>query len=396
MADETGLIFKSADTGPGLHVLLVGVSDYPNLAGGISERADAPPLHQLDSAARTVSEIADWLMAPATVLGFPLRTCRLLASPSDAERMEKPALADALPATSDNLQAAALAWRDDAATSRDGATLFYFAGHGIQRSRGDSLLLLSDFFAPGATLAHTVDLSCIYDGMGEPDFADMAQTQFYFVDACRTDLPKVQRLANRSAPSLWDVTMGGGDDRIAPIFFAAAAGHATFGSIVPGKISAYGADVLRCLEGGAAELIRGDDGMARWTVTIGSMARALRQLVGAANTQAGRKLRSFAFDKWTEMDARLAVLPAAPIVDCTLLLDPPQVAALATVDLARGTAGNLYSFAAPLANPHVFRAEAGGYLLRATVPADCDPPFGPLEEIVTVQPPAFTCPVRFR
>jgi hypothetical protein len=73
----------------------------------------------------------------------------------------RPALADALPATSDNLQAAALPWRDDAATSRAGATLFYLAGHGIQRSRGDPLLLLSDFFVPGATLARMVDLSCI-------------------------------------------------------------------------------------------------------------------------------------------------------------------------------------------------------------------------------------------
>lgn len=392
--DPTGLVFRSEDKGPGLHALVVGVSDYPNLIGGATERADTRGLRQLDSAARTAFDITVWLQQVSTRLGHPLRTCRLLASPSEAELQTAPDLARALPATFDNLLAAALAWRDDAATDRAGATLFYFAGHGIQRTRGDSLLLLSDFLDPGPMLGHAVDLSSIYDGMGEPDLTDMAQIQYYFVDACRTDLPGVQKLADRSAPALWDVTMGGGDDRIAPIFYAAASGLPAYGSAIPGGISAFGSDLLACFQGAAAERVRGPDGEAQWVVTIGSLARSLRQLIGSSNPGAGRKLRSFMLDKWTEMDATIAVLPAAPLVDCVLQLAPVDAAACASVALAQGAKGRSYSFAAPL--PNIFQAEAGGYVLRAAVPADANPPYPELEEVIMVLPPRFVYPVQFR
>lgn len=394
--DPTGLVFRSDEPGPGLHALIIGVSDYPNLIGGATERPESRGLRQLDSAARTAFDIVAWLRRDGTKLGHPLRTCRLLASPSEAELQTAPELAGALPATFDNLLTSALAWRGDAATGRDGAALFYFAGHGIQRTRGDSLLLLSDFLDPGPTLGHAVDLSSIYDGMGEPDLKDMAQTQYYFVDACRTDLPDVQKLADRSAPALWDVTMGGGDDRIAPIFYAAASGQPAYGSAIPGGVSAFGSDVLACFEGDAAELIRDSGGHARWVVTIGSLARSLRQLIGRANPDLGRKLRSFMLDKWTEMDATIAILPTAPLVECVLELAPGDAASRASVDLAQGSNGRKYSFAAPLANPHAFQAEAGGYMLRAAMPAGADPAYPAIEEIIMVLPPRFVCPVRFR
>ncbi|WP_419813887.1 hypothetical protein [Glacieibacterium sp.] len=386
--DLDGLVFRSTDEGPGLHVLLVGVSKYPHLLDGDQPSPNARGLRQLDCAARTAMEIYGWLTRPDTTLGHPLRTVRILASPSEAELITAPDLAEAIPATRANLEIAAVAWRDDAAKDRDGATLFYFAGHGIQRTRGDSLLLLADFLGAGPMLARSFDLSCIYDGMAEPDFPDIAQTQYYFVDACRTDLPDVQKLANASAPALWDVTLGGTDERIAPIFHAATAGKVAFGSTVPGEVSAFGKDLLACLGGAGAENVRGPNGRARWEVTIGTLANALPVLIRDADQPRGRRARSFGLDKWTDMDATITVLPDAPTVDCLLQLSPAGAEACISVDLTLG--GGPYCFTAPLDNPHAFKAKAGGYLLRTSVLPDATLTFAPFEEVVTVLPPRFT------
>jgi hypothetical protein len=394
--DPEGLVFRSKDDGPGLHVLLVGVSAYTYLNDGDHQCADTRGLGQIDCAARTAYEIFNWLARPRPELQLrhPLRTCRLLASPSPAELQTAPQLAHALPATFDNLEKAVLAWRKDAATDRAGATLFYFAGHGVQRTRGDSLLLLSEFLAPGATLKHSVDLSCIYDGMGEPDFPDMAQTQYYFVDACRTDLPGVQELADRSAPALWDVTLGGSDERVAPIFHGAGSGQLAYGSTVPGGVSAFGTDLLASLNGGGAERVRCADGTSRWEVTIGTLARSLPLLVRDANEARARKLRSFGVDKWTDMDATITVLSDAPTVDCMLQIWPNGAESCASIDLTLGAAP--CRLAPPLKNPHPFQVKAGGYVLRASVPPDAMPAYAAIEEVVTVSPPRFTHSVFFQ
>ena len=397
-----GLVFRSPDAGPGLHVLLVGVSAYPYLNDGDHQCADTRGLGQIDCAARTAYEIFNWLERPPKLqLRHPLRTCRLLASPSQAELLTAPQLANALPATFDNLRKAVRAWRKDAATDRAGAALFYFAGHGIQRTRGDSLLLLSEFLDPdAATLAHSVDMSCIYDGMGEPNFPAMAQTQYYFIDACRTDLAGVQALADRSAPALWDVTLGGRDERVAPIFHGAGSGQLAYGSTVPGEMSAFGTDLLRCLAGGGAECVRSADGTSRWEVTIGTLTRSLPLLIQEANQ--ARRLRSFGVDKWTDMDATITVLPDAPTVDCVLQIRPNGAESHALIDLTLGATP--YKWGPPLKNPHPFQVKAGGYVLVASVRSDPTPADTEInapadteikKEVVTVSPPRFTYSVVF-
>ena len=53
-------------------------------------------------------------------------------------------------------------------------TIFYFAGHGVQRTQRDAVLLLDDFGAPGGeSLANTVDANHLFDGMvPPPNFAE--------------------------------------------------------------------------------------------------------------------------------------------------------------------------------------------------------------------------------
>ena len=98
---------------------------------------------------------------------MPLTSCRLLLSPSPPEIASEPALADlADAATVENLNDAAYAWRADAASDRDNVTLFYFAGHGVQRLHGEHVLLLQDFGKPNTCLLRSAfDSTNLIQGM---------------------------------------------------------------------------------------------------------------------------------------------------------------------------------------------------------------------------------------
>ena len=114
--------------GPGLHVLLIVVSNYPYAAAGELQAEETYGLGQLAAPARTVKDIADWLIKHARDLALPLRSIRLLASPSPLEISNNESLKNLVPATLQNVQAAMISWRKEASRSPDNATLFYFAG----------------------------------------------------------------------------------------------------------------------------------------------------------------------------------------------------------------------------------------------------------------------------
>jgi hypothetical protein len=393
---DHSLFYRSADTGPGLHVLLVGISQYQFLAEGEKELIKSYGLGQLDCAARTAGELARWLLNPTADLSWPLRTLRLLASPSKIERGLLPEFDASPDATLENLQVALHAWRQDASAHPDGATLFYFAGHGIQRTRGDSVLLLSDFLDPhGPMLARAIDFNEIYDGMAEPNYDQMAHTQVYFVDACRSDFPKLQTLANATPASVWDITEGGRDDRVAPIFLGASVGRPAFGSRTPGEVSAFGRDVMTCLAGAGADLLRhGPD--ARWTVTIGTLQQALAQLVKEANKSPGRDLRSFSFDRWTNLDTALVTLRTAPEVRCRFTFDPTDAQAYTTITLDGLRNAKPCVFPAQPLDPGGYRAPAGGYVLSAEfAPSGGMKPATLARQIVSLRPPYFDFPIVF-
>jgi hypothetical protein len=393
--DETGLIFDEREQGTGLHALLVGVSSYPYLQSGEKEKAETYGLGQLKSPARTVADIAQWLIKRKDRLGTPLRSCRLLASPSLAEQRNVPWLADSTPATMENMLKAAHAWRSDANSNNENATIFYFAGHGIQRTRGDSVLLLEDFLGGFTLLDRAVELSNIYNGMANPSFRDIAQTQIYVVDACRTNITKLRDFAAPSPVSVFDVEVGGMDNRAAPIFFASAAGHATYGSSTGGGASVFGTDFLNCLSGAAGDCVF-IDSTRHWIVTIGSLARALSALTAQYNQAKGSGLRTLNVDKYTALDTVIHFLDQAPRVDCSIALEPYEAAEFTLIDFLNKAGAAAHPFTTPVTpNPICFDVEAGGYFLSAKVPSEKKPAFRDVErEIVTISPPFFKYHLR--
>lgn len=238
MADPSLILDRRAALAgkPGLHAVLIGVSEYPNLPS-----ADDPPgdglaaLRRLRSSAISAYGLFQKLQAldADRRLVRPLATVRLLHSPAPEELAKEPALAavGGVPATRSAIAKALDAWRTDVATARDNQAFFYFCGHGIRRSLEESILLAADFLEDGSPkLFNSFRLSNVRNGMVPgASFPEIGREQFYFVDACREKPDALDTLDTTETPKIFDAELGGLDDRRAPIFFATMTGGVAAG-----------------------------------------------------------------------------------------------------------------------------------------------------------------------
>lgn len=348
---------------------------------------------------RTVKNIADWLIAHSKDFALPLKSIRLLASPSRLEESQDSSLKNLLPATLHNVQIALLDWRTAASTSPDNATLFYFAGHGIQRSKGDSVLLLEDFLGgPSQNLLdHAVSTSNIYNGMANfISTPSLAKKQFYFIDACRSDIPKLRQFEAQQTASVFMIEAGGIDDRTAPMFFASVAGRETYG--IKGEETLFGKDFLACLNGRAGDKMVLPDGTRGWCVTIGTLADAMSKLVNTYNARSKLIVRSLNIDKLNaiSVDELICKLQNIPLVACTLKLDPDVTATFASIGFDSPSAVSSARVNGPFPNPFSCDKPAGIYAIDAILPDAAKPQLRDLpQELVNVQAPFFEYDLRF-
>jgi hypothetical protein len=393
--------WESGSRSPGLHAFLIGVSSYPFAGGGAHEVPDTYGIGQLTSPATTVAQIAIWLRQNSASLAFPLKTLSVLASPSPHEAAHG-TFSKIAPATLANVKAAAMRWQASASNALDGseqdATLFYFAGHGIQRSRGDSILLLEDFLDPAepTELARTIDVNNIYNGMANfTRKPALAKTQFYFIDACRSDVPGLRKFERQEPAALFSIDAGGVDDRIAPLFFASVAGSQTYGA--RGGLTLFGRDLLKCLNGSAGDKLSLPNGMQGWFVTIGSLADAMGKIVNAFNEPLPLKVRSLSFDKFnpTALDLPIRRLHCVPKVHCTLKIHP--VSALQCASIRFDPPGAASRSLTLTTSPYLCTRDAGIYAIGGSVdPAQKPPYIDPEQEFVLVKPPFFQYSLRFQ
>ena len=228
-------------------------------------------------------------------LPVPLGTCRLLLAPSEAE---KPRLGLApehkpLEATRANFATSAAEWRDDASSRPGNVAFFYFAGHGVQRTHGDHVLLFPGFGKPGnATpiLWEGVALDDIMVGMGpSSDRPDVARTQFYFVDACRDRVDPFDQQEWNSVPPLWKIPKLNPDMRDAVLFRTTAYGSPAYS--IPNDKTVFAQALLDCLgglagvdDGGVYDNATGDP---LWCVTANSLNNALNDRIPAISDAHG-------------------------------------------------------------------------------------------------------------
>jgi len=216
-------------------------------------------MEQLGAGAQSALLVFDWLLAHQEDLPVPLASVRLLLSPSQEEVARDPRLPDlAQRATFRNLQREADKWRKDAATHPDNVTWFHFVGHGLQRSRDDSVILMDDFGAPSAPqLANAAATGNLINGMvPSPERKRMALKQFYFVDACRFEPPDFDNWARLDTGPVFDEPDVPTDPRQTPMFFGALPGKLAY--MDAERFSLFTRAVLDCLDSVGREV--GDQG----------------------------------------------------------------------------------------------------------------------------------------
>jgi len=357
----------SEGPGPRTHALIIGVSRYPHLPGG-GEAVGPEPMgmKQLTAAARSAHAFAEWLVQNQGNLGQPLGDVWLLLSPSPNEVNE---VATDVPApTHDTVRAALLAWRAACDASPDNVGVVFVAGHGIQDAQDAGKILLADFNAPGFDTFHgTLDVARCRRAMNR---ANTANTQFWFVDACRVRPSEVDRFEEIQGSVA--LAIPNGPTATTSVVFSSTA-HDTLAYAIPNDHTLFWTALRDCLGGRAAREIMGERG---WFVTVHGLAHALVEAVDQLARQYGA--RQLPEPGGIVRDATLLRMSAPPVVEVRIELDP--------IDASSRVVGTLFDHAhQPVLQDVRFSPRRPCF--------ECHVPAGVYALHVTPRPPAIAAPV---
>ena len=170
--------------GPGTHVFLIGVGDYPHLKDGSGVTStNHRGMGQITSPPVSAMEMLRWVDTNLNNPEAPLKSIEVLISQvAPAQYTDSAGLSQQIdPATWDNYEAAVAAWKARADSDPQNVAIFYFCGHGL----GDGInthLLMADAGKSAKLLRHAFHVGDLRLAMG----ACTAQKQIYLIDACRT------------------------------------------------------------------------------------------------------------------------------------------------------------------------------------------------------------------
>jgi hypothetical protein len=368
---DPSLVYKDLTQANGLHALIVGVSDYANLPDwGVAGGSRSYDMKKLRSAAISAYRMAQWLLKNQTNLAWRLSTLRVLLSPSPVETGIEPGLnasAAFQRPTLQNVANAATAWRTSADRSVDGATFFFFSGHGLQLSNESTVLLFDDFGqAVGKSFLNSTELSNIVGGMNQSvDARRVPNTQFYFVDACRLQLPS--GVSNPDATDIFDERPGP-DTRSRPIYFATAGGMAAYGD--PGQHSYFTRALLTALDTGVDRPTILSDGKLGYPITVPSLATRVAQVLTAEGLPQGCYLGGV-----QKPGTVLRTLTSPPMVKFQIEIQVQPPAAIPAIQiLLRDFDGNLVgTYGPPPPHPIPATIPMGTYSLEACTPPGASP-----------------------
>jgi Caspase domain len=361
---------KEREGKPGLHALIIGVSDYPHLPREpvsieSGKKPEAPDfgLRPLASTSLAAFEMYKWLLKNKDQLAVPLTTCRLLLTPSEKELDARPEMKDlAVKASKDNLMLLAKDWRGDSCTDPRNMTWFYFAGHGVERGRRDHIMLMDGFGdGLGAPLHHGVVTASVIAGMAPAGpHESIAKTQLYFIDACRTTPERFTEYALLNVGDIWEVYATQKGDRACPTFYATTSGKAAYA--VQGEQTVFGKALLACLNGEAAVQEGPMDplGKRAWCVTTTSLNQGLDNCLQGT-------MQQVVTDNTGHSNV-IAHLKETPMVGVSLRIIPAVARQLASVVISDASLKTVKEIPRPV-DPHPYETQlpAGLYRVVATI-----------------------------
>ena len=227
------LIVPEDLTQSGAHVLIIGTSAYRHFPDGSdpTPRGELFGMEQLTSAASSASRFAAWMMSEYINTRAPLRSMRVLLSPNGYEPIHPDiaaSLRDDYSTTLDNVKTEVVAFRKACAACKDNVAIVYIAGHGVQLTKTGAIVLLHDVGSEmhANLLEGALNVTGLHAGFNHPN---TAQTQFWFVDACRQYLPVAAKFETLAGAFTLDEPHGSASQN--PMFLATTTGAAAYAHV---------------------------------------------------------------------------------------------------------------------------------------------------------------------
>jgi hypothetical protein len=366
----------AAGNAPATHALVIGISQYRHFKNGPAATALGLEweMGQLTAAAGSATEIAAWLATEYSNPAAPLGSLRLLVSQS-ADDVLHPLIAPyaTTRATRANVQRAMSDFAADCDRHIDNVAIVYIAGHGVQLTKHNAVVLLEDVADPlvKPSLANAINVTQCHRGM---DHGATAGTQFWFVDSCRQDPVIAERFVTMKGAYELDDMQGNANS--SSCYLAASSREAAFAE--RGGRTLFSKALLASLR--ATAVVPPDDDCKTWHVSSASLGRQLRRLVAEAAEARGETQTVHHLSGGLSPHAVIHRLIAPPRVDLRVRLRPEEAAAVTTAELllaAQQPVPNL-----PPGWPLEISVEAGLYLLQLAT----KPPYRAQPKILDVEP----------
>jgi hypothetical protein len=350
---------------PAAHALVIGIGEYPWLAGGTQPLfASHGGMGQLTSAPASARRFCRWFLDECALPGVGNKTLDLLLSdPAGTDFVDAGGNAHAVDrATMANIRAAVLRWSGRA---DPGSVLFFFyCGHGLGKGK-QTVLLAEDFGSLAGSLSLTlaVDFDQLYLGLDQ----SAARRQCYFVDACRVGTPfALNTLAYFGDPIVPPQARVAPQPRSAPVFYSAVPGAAAYGRA--GQPSFFTDALLHAFAGAGA-----DDVSGNWRVDTDSLHRGifphLRRAVARTAAQGQLSLVDGLANPFT-----LHELPARPLVPVEVTCAPAVHNATATLSVTDPTTPPPVLYPGPQQGWWDLELPFGDYRFDVTMPAPAASP----------------------
>lgn len=367
-------------TQPGTHALVIGVSAYLHFADG----KDPTPvgaefeMEQLSAAARSASEFAAWLLKEYRCERAPLRSLRVLLSPTDGEQIHADIAAllnGDYSATRSNVSAALVEFRNACNTSQDNVVIVYVAGHGVQLTKNGAIVLLHDFGDVDFLnkLDGAIDTAGLHAGMNHPK---TARTQFWFVDACRQRPAIARRFESLEGALTLDEPIG--ETETSLLFLATSTGRQAYARV--GGVTLFNESLLWALRG---NVVNGPEtGISHYHVSVTTLIKDLPDRVNALAKAEGVEQSVDIAGKIHE--AIFHEYESAPKVDLCIDLSPENAKAVSKGCLKLNASIPVVE---DFSNWPLRRSvDMGLYLLDIQTTA----PFQPKSDVLSIKPPAKT------